>query len=280
MKNEHDHIDGDFKLDFQHIVNRRKILSLAGIAGLLGACDLLPTGEIAEANQSAAAADGTICLKAPAETNGPFPADGTNRSAGSTINVLTKSGVIREDIRPSFDGLNDVAEGLPLNLEFKLVDMSNACKPLANHVVYIWQCDAAGTYSIYERPESNNLRGAGITDADGIVRFITVFPGCYSGRWPHIHFEIFANTDKAVSGDASLLTSQFLMEKTTCDAVYAANSAYVKSPPNFKNMTIANDVIFENSTPEQLVVQALVVSGDVAKTLKASARIVARTASA
>ena len=280
MTNEHDHTDGNFKSDLHHILTRRKILSLASVAAILAACDGIAFMGSAEANVTATAADGTTCIKLPAETNGPFPADGSNSSAGANVNVLTKSGIIREDIRPSFDGLTIVADGVPTTLELTIVDVSNACTPLANHVIYIWQCDAAGSYSIYERADSNDLRGAAITDEKGIARFTTVFPGCYSGRWPHIHFEIFASPDKAASGSASLLTSQFAMPKATCDAVYAAHPAYAKSPANLASLSIATDGIFADNTPEQIAAQTLVLTGDAATGLKATARIAIRTASA
>ncbi len=280
MPNEHAHTDGDFKTDLLHILNRRKILALTGMAGLLAACDGLPFMGSAEANVTATAADGNTCIKLPAETNGPFPADGSNSFAGANVNVLTKSGIIREDIRPSFDGLTVVADGVPTSLELTIVDVSNACTPLANHVIYIWQCDASGSYSIYERPDSNNLRGAAVTDAKGIARFTTVFPGCYSGRWPHVHFEIFASPYKAASGSASLLTSQFAMPKATCDAVYVAHPAYAKSPANLASLSIATDGIFADNTQEQIAAQTLQLTGDAATGLKATARIAIRTASA
>ena len=125
-------------------------LGLQALAPLLAACDAFgPPGD-AEANTTATAADGSICIKDPAETAGPFPADGTNTKAGSTVNVLDKAGVIREDIRGSFDGLTTVAEGVKLDIVITLVDVAKACAPLAGHVIYIWHCDAGGKYSLYE----------------------------------------------------------------------------------------------------------------------------------
>lgn len=280
MPSEHDHTDGDFRSDFSHLLNRRNLLSLAGMAGFLAACDGGPSMGKAEANVVATAADGSACIKLPAETNGPFPADGTNALAGAKVNVLTKSGVIRKDIRPSFDGLTDVADGVVVNLELTLLDVSNACNPLADHVIYIWHCDAAGTYSIYERADSNNLRGAAMTDSKGVAQFTTIFPGCYNGRWPHIHFEVFASPDKAVSGEASLLTSQFALPQQTCDAVYASHPAYAKSPANLAKLSIASDGIFGDNTPEQLAAQTLSLAGDPKTGLSAAARIAIRTASA
>ena len=25
------------------------------------------------------------------------------------------------------------------------------------------------------------------------MSFTTIFPGCYAGRWPHVHFEVYAS---------------------------------------------------------------------------------------
>jgi protocatechuate 3,4-dioxygenase beta subunit len=252
-----EHFDGDFSSDLRHLLNRRALL--AGGAGLmLVGCDGGPFGQ-AEANVTGKAADGSSCIKLPAGTNGPFPADGTNRLSGSTVNVLDKLGVIREDIRPSFDGLTDVADGVPLSLTLKLVNVASACSALAGHVIYLWQCDAAGKYSLYELETANYLRGAAVTDADGIARFTTIFPGCYRGRWPHLHFEVFASREKTLSGSNSLLTSQFAFSQADCEAVYALHPAYAASPPNLDGLALEKDMIFARNTPEQLAALTLQV---------------------
>jgi protocatechuate 3,4-dioxygenase beta subunit len=258
----HEHFDGDFKSDMRVFLHRRNLL--LGSAGMmLAGCDMWPFAR-AEANLTGKAADGSTCIKLPDEMAGPFPADGTNRISGSTVNVLDRLGVIREDIRSSFDGLTDVADGVPLVLTLKLVNVSNACAALAGHVVYLWSCDAAGQYSLYERASANYLRGAAVTDADGIVRFTTIFPGCYSGRWPHLHFEVFASKDKAANGGDSLLTSQFAFTKSDCDAIYAAHPAYAASPASFSLLSLESDMIFAGNTAEQLAAQTLLVSNGAA----------------
>ncbi len=70
---------------------------------------------------------------------------------------------------------------------------------------------SAGSYSIYRAADRNYLRGIALSDDEGRVRFTTIFPGCYPGRWPHQHFEVFASPEAAVSGKAALLTSQFAL---------------------------------------------------------------------
>jgi len=255
-----EHFDGDFKSDMQMIFSRRTLM-FGGAGVVLAGCNVWSVAQ-AEANVTAQNADGLECIKIPGEMVGPFPADGTNRLAGSIVNVLDKIGVIREDIRTSFDGLTDVADGSPLKLSLKLVNVSNACAPLKDHVIYIWQCDAAGQYSLYERKTANYLRGAAVTDANGIARITTIFPGCYPGRWPHLHIEIFTSKETAFNGNASLLTSQLAFNKNDCNTVYASHPAYATSPANLTKLSLTGDMIFANNTAEQLAAQTLtVVSG-------------------
>lgn len=258
--------DGDFAKDFSHLIRRRSVLGLIGLAGAGGAATWLMTGGPggAETNVVGTGADGTACVKIPTETSGPFPGDGTNRLNGETVNVLTESGILRQDIRPSFAGLTPVADGIQVELELKIVDVSNACAPLAGHAVYVWHCDAAGGYSIYGLPEANYLRGMQVTDSNGTVRFTTIFPGCYEGRWPHIHFEVFASPEAAVSGDNSLLIAQLAFSEADCQAAYA-DPRYEASRGPLSRISLASDMVFRDNSPEQLIQQAAVMSGGVAR---------------
>ncbi|KQM31779.1 intradiol ring-cleavage dioxygenase [Sphingomonas sp. Leaf10] len=104
------------------------------------------------------------CLVDPTETAGPYPADGTNTSNGSTSNVLTSSGVVRSDIRSSFlNGSTTTASGVALKLTLTVVNVNAACAPLAGYLVYLWHCDAQGRYSLYDVPGESWLRGALVT---------------------------------------------------------------------------------------------------------------------
>ncbi len=260
--------DRGLAFDLGTLLKRRQVLSLLGVAGTLEACGGPPSHS--EPNKTATAADGTICIKDPAETNGPFPGDGTNSKNGSTVNVLTQSGIIREDIRGSFGAMTPTATGTNMSLAVQLIDVSNACKPLANHVIYVWHCDVDGRYSLYDDTDRNYLRGVGISDANGMVKFMTVFPGCYDGRWPHIHFEVFASQEKAVSGKDSLLISQFALPADVCKSVYDATAAYAASVKNLTATTLDADMVFADNTAEQKAAMTLKVTGDVAKGLAAT----------
>jgi protocatechuate 3,4-dioxygenase beta subunit len=265
--------DRGLAFDIKTLIERRRVLGLIGLgsAGLaLTACN--PFGG-SEANMTASAADGAVCVKDPAETAGPFPGDGTNAKAGQTVNVLTQSGVVREDIRTSFAGMTPVADGVELDLTITLVNVSNACAPLAGHALYVWHCDAEGRYSLYDTDDSNYLRGVGITDEKGQVSFKSVFPGCYAGRWPHIHFEVFSSADKAATGKDSLLISQFALPADACKKVYDAVPVYSASVGNLTRVSLKDDGIFADNTPEQVSAQTIEVSGDAAGMLKGAVTV-------
>jgi protocatechuate 3,4-dioxygenase beta subunit len=171
-----------------------------------------------------------------------------------------------------------VANGAQLDLLLTLIDVARACAPLANHVVYVWHCDAGGKYSLYDLEDRNYLRGVGVTDAAGQVKFTTVFPGCYAGRWPHIHFEVFANLQTATGGKNSLLTSQLAMPGDAAKALYAANPLYAASVANLAGIPLARDNVFADNTAEQLSAMTLRMASDGAGGFQAQATIGITTA--
>lgn len=241
--------DLGFAHDLPRMLGRRRFLTLAsglGIASLSG----LP----------AMAAD--ICTAIPWETAGPYPGDGSNSKAGQTVNVLTQEGVLRRDIRASFGDYSGQAEGLPMELEIDLVN-TDGCTPLAGAAIYIWHCDAIGQYSLYDDTSVNFLRGLGVADETGRVRFTTIVPGCYDGRWPHIHFEVFENVDAAVAGAASVLTAQIALPETEMAAVYASNTVYSNGTRNLGRISIPSDNVFGDNTDAEVAQQMLAMQGDV-----------------
>lgn len=204
------------------------------------------------------------CVVDPTETNGPYPADGTNSSSGVTSNALTASNVVRSDIRASFIGSSTtVAAGVQLTLTLTVVDVNSACAPLAGYAVYIWHCNRDGKYSLYDLPSESYLRGVGVTDANGKVTFTTIFPGCYSGRWPHIHFEVFSSLATATSGRYATLISQLAMPAAACSTVYTSASGYSTSLTNLASISIARDNVFGDNTAAQIAQQTPTLSGSI-----------------
>jgi protocatechuate 3,4-dioxygenase beta subunit len=271
MSNDHDDHDPEgLAADLPHLMRRRLVLT--GLA-MGGAALSLWAARGGAQVVTGTGLDGSVCIALPAETEGPFPADGTNVRDDQTVNILTEEGVIREDIRTSIGGLTPVAEGVPVTLEITLVDVGRACAPLGGMAVYVWQCDAEGIYSIYAAQDRNYLRGVGISDDQGRVRFTTVFPACYPGRWPHIHFEVFSSAEMAVSGRAALLTSQFALPEAECRAVYASDARYAASVATIDQVSLARDGIFRDASEVELAAQTLVLEGDPVAGYRATGRV-------
>lgn len=244
-------------------INRRGVLRLgARFGAAFGALQLVgctdsPTSPTATATDTTAATGATTttsttasaatCSRIPGETEGPYPADGTN---GPT--VLTSSGVVRSDIRSSFAGLSGTAAGVPLNIVLTIVSAST-CAPLAGAAVYLWHCDREGRYSLYTQGVTNQnyLRGVQVADANGRLAFQSIYPGCYSGRWPHIHFEVFSSVAAATTGRNSTATSQIALPKSANDLVYAT-AGYEQSVRNAAQITLATDGIFRDGSSLEL----------------------------
>src|SRR5262249_44574874 len=151
------------------------------------------------------------------ETAGPYPGEGSNGP-----NVLNQTGIVRSDIRSSFAGLSGTADGIPLTVALNLVSASS-CAALAARAGDLLHCAKPGRYSLYSAGVTNQnyLRGVQEADSAGRVSFSTIFPGCYSGRWPHIHFEVYPSLAAAGSVVNKIATSQIALPKSACDQVYA-----------------------------------------------------------
>ncbi|MFT3811788.1 MAG: intradiol ring-cleavage dioxygenase [Acidovorax sp.] len=240
---------------------RRRLLGLmatGGAAAALAAC---------ASRTAAGPAALAACMASPEETEGPFPADGSNRAhpmgGGAVVNVLAQSGVVRSDIRKSFGSATGTAAGVPVTLTVTVVNVAKRCAPLAGYAVYVWQCDRDGNYSLYDggaRGE-NYLRGVQVTDGSGQATFTTVFPACYMGRWPHIHFEVYDSLDSATSYRNKLLTSQMAMPADLCRTVYDT-AGYGGSRALFDAVSVASDMVFGDSTAEELAWQTPRFKGD------------------
>jgi protocatechuate 3,4-dioxygenase beta subunit len=236
-------------------------LQLAGCGGSSPTSPSASTGTTTDTGSSGGTGSGA-CSVIPNETQGPYPGDGSNGP-----NVLSTSGVVRGDIRSSFAGLSGTADGVPLQIVLNLVSAST-CAPLAGRAVYLWHCDRLGRYSLYSSGVTNQnyLRGTQESDAGGRVAFTSIFPGCYAGRWPHIHFEVYPSVAAASSVANETATSQIALPKSACDAVYALSS-YTGSATNLSRVSLASDNVFSDGSALELATVSGDVSGGMTATL-------------
>jgi protocatechuate 3,4-dioxygenase beta subunit len=263
----HDH-DHGLAHDLNTLLQRRRsLLWLAGAAALpLLGCggssdDETSTGSSSSTDgSSSSGSSGTsACAVIPEETAGPYPGDGSNSNSSGVVNVLTLSGIVRSDIRSSIAGASGTATGMPLTISLNLVDASSSCADLSGYAIYLWHCTAGGLYSLYSSgvTDQNYLRGVQETDSNGVATFTTVFPGCYSGRMPHMHFEVYRSLATATSSTSKIKTSQIAFPVATCSEVYAT-TGYSASVSNLGQISFASDNVFSDGTTYQMAT----VTGD------------------
>src|ERR671918_260478 len=218
----------------RRLMDRRRALQMVGGAGLValfgcgsddgggaaGSSSTTTTGSPSTTAGSEAATESSDCSPIPEETVGPYPGDGSNGP-----NVLTEDGIVRQDIRPSFGSATGLAEGVTATLNLAILDTTNGCAPLEGAAVCVWHCDRDGQYSLYSpgATDENYLRGMQETDSAGAVSFTSIFPACYPGRWPHIHFKVYASVAEATGGAGPLATSQGALPEDVCNQAYGAD---------------------------------------------------------
>lgn len=195
--------------------------SLAGLGAIVG----IPTAlSSCVQGKNPASADG--CEVSPSETAGPFP-------------IKTPAELVRANI------ISD-RKGVALLINFTIQDTNNDCQPLAGAFVDIWHCDSEGLYSEYggegsfwqktDLSEKHFLRGRQTTDANGQVSFISIYPGWYPGRAPHIHVEVLDSNEK------SLLVTQVAFPDDVSNVVYA--TAHYQGAADTTNV---QDGLFDDS---------------------------------
>jgi len=210
-------------------------------------------------SSSGSSSTGTCAVSAE-ETEGPFPADGSNTINGTVSNALALTGIVRSDIRTSFGSMTGTAAGVPTTLQLTLVNANSSCADLSGHAIYVWHCDRDGEYSLYGATAQNYLRGVQETDANGLATFTTIFPACYSGRMPHIHIEVYRTTATATSYTNKLKTTQLAFPVDVCTTVYSTATGYSASVTNFAQISFATDMVFSDGTSTEMAT----VSGSVA----------------
>lgn len=181
------------------LLSRREALGLLGAAGAAWLVADTP---------ASASLRPTDCVARPEQTEGPY---------------FVEERLRRSDIRsdPS-DGA--VKSGVPLALTLFVSRLGGgSCRPIEGAHVDVWQCDASGVYSDARDRSFNTLgqkflRGYQVTDAEGAVRFVTIYPGWYPGRTVHVHFKI--RTDPA-SERGYEFTSQLYFDDALTDRVHS-----------------------------------------------------------
>lgn len=261
----HDH-DRGLAHDLQTLTakagGRRRLLGWmlgAAVVPVIGCGDSSDGASTGSSSNGETAGDGS-CSQIPEETAGPYPGDGSNGP-----NALTLTGLARSDIRSSIAGLTGTAEGVPLTVRLRLLDSGRECAALGGYVVYLWHCDRDGHYSLYTVTDQNYLRGVQEADDDGVVTFTTVFPGCYSGRMPHIHFEVYPSLAAATASGNKIATSQIALPTDVCDEVYAT-SGYEASVKNLASISFETDNVFSDGVSQELAT----VTGSVSEGLVAT----------
>jgi protocatechuate 3,4-dioxygenase beta subunit len=143
--------------------------SLLGITGFLfGLLGWRAAGSDG-AGPAAVASGAVACVLTPEQTEGPYYIAGEK---------------LRRDI-------TEGRPGVPLLLRLRVVDAST-CRPIPHAAVDIWHADALGIYSGFGSGARSRtfMRGIQRTDATGLARFRTVYPGWYRGRTVHIHVKV------------------------------------------------------------------------------------------
>ncbi len=256
-------VDQGLGFDIATVMSRRRVLRAVGLGAAalgLAACGAGSATGSTSASSTTAAGSGASSGAAssgeiPDETAGPYPGDGSNGP-----DVLDQAGIVRSDLRSSFGGAAGTAEGVPMDLELTITDLAGGGAPFAGAAVYVWHCTREGGYSMYSSgiEDQDYLRGVQVADEAGVVRFTSIFPACYSGRWPHIHFEVYPDEASITDVSQAIATSQVALPQDVCEQVYAL-PGYEASVGNLAQVTLQSDNVFGDDGG---VSQLAAVTGD------------------
>jgi protocatechuate 3,4-dioxygenase beta subunit len=236
---------------FDRFLRRREALIGLGAAGLgtlllgRGRLGPLPVFETPEALAA------TACTLDPEVTEGPYWID----------NSLT-----RRDIRED-------RKGLLLKLTLTVLN-SSTCKAISGADVEIWHADATGLYSGFGTSPGQGttntrryLRGHQKSNSDGQVQFLTIYPGWYTSRTPHIHLKVH------VGGD-TVHTGQLFFKDTISDAVYRTSSYKSHGQPDTTN---SEDSIYKQAGGSEALVKLTRRGSSLSKGYNGSAALAVKT---
>jgi len=218
------------------------VVAVGFLSGCGGSASSSPTSTSSPTTPATTGSTNAQCVVTPALTEGPYFVD-------EHLN--------RSDIR-SDPATGAVRPGVTLTLAVALSQISaaGACAALSGALVDVWHCDALGVYSDIQGAIGQKfLRGYQVTDASGLARFTTIYPGWYTGRAVHIHFKVRTNA----GGSSGLeFTSQMFFDEALTDIVHA------QAPYNAKgrrDTTLASDGIYRAGGTSLLVPLSAAGSG-------------------
>jgi protocatechuate 3,4-dioxygenase beta subunit len=218
------------------IFGRREVVRLLGIGSMAAVWPVRTLRAVGAGNGGLVDPTTPSCVVRPEQTEGPYFVDRQ---------------IHRSDIRSEAStGL--VKPGQLLTLALTVSDVTGGqCRPLPGATVDVWHCDAQGVYSGVSDPRFDTvgqtfLRGVQTTDAGGVVRFTTIYPGWYSGRTVHIHFKIRTPSPNG----AWEFTSQWYFDEALNDEVLAGETYGRRG---HRDTTNATDGIFRNGGDELLL---------------------------
>jgi protocatechuate 3,4-dioxygenase beta subunit len=215
-------------------MDRKKFIrnSILGIASLATATKILESCSKSDNddNSSDISADGN-CTVSPSETKGPFP-------------IKTPSQLVLENIKSD-------RIGVALLINLTIENQTKDCASLEGVLVDIWHCDKDGNYSEYggtsmqqtDYTSVHFLRGRQTSDANGEVSFISIFPGWYQGRAPHIHVEVLN------ASGSSLLVTQIAFPENVTNEVYSSTNYASHGQADTSN---TSDNVFADSLSDEL----------------------------
>lgn len=220
--------------------------------GVWGLATVITGTVIAGDNKNENTVTGDDCDVSPRETKGPFP-------------TKTPAQMMQSNIKSDRDGI-------ALLINFTILDKADKCKPLTGAFVDIWHCNKDGNYSEYgnhpmQRTDFTSmhfLRGRQTTDAHGHVSFLSIYPGWYRGRAPHVHIEIFDQAGE------SLLVTQVAFPEDISKKVYSSQMYAARGEADTPNN---RDSVFSDSLAEQMAT----ITGNVKDGFTLSSTIVVKS---
>jgi protocatechuate 3,4-dioxygenase beta subunit len=189
-----------------------------------------------------------VCAPSPTDRAGQGPFYIHNGERDDDVDMF------RQDIRGRYNA--DAEPGTQMQLHLRLLSTGNdqcGMTPLAGVEVYVWHVDGQGFYSGFGepgeqtpdepyrfRPGPNDLknnsrfcRGIGVSDANGVVSFRSIFPGWYNGRDLHVHIAVLKRGSMPrgrvrYRGGDHLYTTQLYFEPELIHRVHTASEPYLR----------------------------------------------------